>query len=179
MATSEETTGGAEAEPALRSLADKVNWLIDTAGPAGRDPCSNAEVAGLIEQTTGERVSHTTIWKLRNGLAANPQMKLIEAMARTFGVPPGFFFEDFDDGQAGLLHEQVELLALVRNARVSSAQLRVILGWSTEIRQAVIHLISTLTAHDEAQRRSAQGETSASGRRRPDAGSGTAITERD
>jgi hypothetical protein len=105
-------------------------------------------------------------------------MKLIEAMARTFGVPPGFFLEDFSDGQAGLLHEQVELLALVRNARVSSTQLRVILGWSTEIRQAVIHLISALTAHDEAQRRSAQGETSASGRR-PDAGSGTAITERD
>ena len=94
-------------------------------------------------------------------------MKLIEAIARTFGVPPGFFFEDFSDGQAGLLHEQVELLALVRNARVSSTQLRVILGWSTEIRQAVIHLISALTAHDEAQRRSAQGGASASGRRRP------------
>jgi transcriptional regulator with XRE-family HTH domain len=125
----EETTRGAEAESALRSLADKVNWLIDRARPAG--PCSNAEVAGLIEQITGERVSHTTIWKLRNGQAANPQMKLIEAMARTFGVPPGFFFEDFSDGQAGLLHEQVELLALVRNARVSSTQLRVILGWST------------------------------------------------
>ncbi len=174
----EQTTRGAEAGPALRSLADNVNWLIDTARPAGRSPCSNAEVAGLIEQTTSERVSHTTIWKLRNGQAANPQMKLIEAMARTFGVPPGFFFEDFSDGQAGLLHEQVELLALARNARVSSTQLRVILGWSTEIRQAVIHLISALTAQDEAQRRSAQGETSASGRR-PDAGSGTAITERD
>ena len=176
----EQTTRGAEAESALRSLADKVNWLIDTARPPGCSPCSNAEVApGLIEQTTGERVSHTTIWKLRNGQAANPQMKLIEAMARTFGVPPGFFFEDFSDGQAGLLHEQVELLALVRNALVSSTQLRVILGWSTEIRQAVIHLISALTAQDEAQRRNARGETSASGRRRPDAGSGTAITERD
>ena len=118
---SEETTKGAEAEPALRSLADKVNWLIDRARPAGRGPYTNAEVAGLIERTTGERVSYTTIWKLRNGQAANPQMKLVEAMARTFGVPPGFFFDDFDDGQAGLLHEQVELLALVRNARRSPA----------------------------------------------------------
>jgi transcriptional regulator with XRE-family HTH domain len=146
VAMPEQTTRGAEAEPALRSLADKVNWLIDKARPTGRGPYTNAELAGLIERTTGERVSYTTIWKLRNGQAANPQMKLVEAMARTFGVPPGFFFNDFDDGQAGLLHEQVELLALVRNARVSSAQLRVILGWSTEIRQAVIHLISTLTA---------------------------------
>ncbi len=65
-----------EAEPTLRSLADKVNWLIDRARPAGRGPCSNAEVADLIERTTGERVSYTTIWKLRNGQAANPQMKL-------------------------------------------------------------------------------------------------------
>ena len=35
-------------------------------------------------KTTGERVSHTTIWKLRNGQATNPQKRLIEAMARTF-----------------------------------------------------------------------------------------------
>jgi len=76
MAMPEETTGGTEAEPTLRSLADKVNWLIDRARPAGRAPCSNAEVADLIERTTGERVSYTTIWKLRNGQAANPQMKL-------------------------------------------------------------------------------------------------------
>ena len=67
VAMPEETTGGAEAEPALRSLADKVNWLIDRARPVGRGSWSNAEVAELIERTTGERVSYTTIWKLRNG----------------------------------------------------------------------------------------------------------------
>ena len=57
----------------MRTLADKVNWLISTAPPAGRGPYSNAEVAALIRKTTGERVSHTTIWKLRNGQATNPQ----------------------------------------------------------------------------------------------------------
>jgi transcriptional regulator with XRE-family HTH domain len=165
----EQTTRGAEAEPGLRSLADKVNWLIDRARPPGRGPYGNAEVADLIERATGVRVSHTTIWKLRNGQAANPQMKLIQAMACTFGVPPGFFFDDFGDGQAGLLHEQAELLALARNARVSSAQLRLILGWSSEIRQAVIHLISTLTAQDEVQRHSAQGRAPAQ-RQAPDKG---------
>ena len=142
----EQTTRGAEAEPALRSLADKVNWLIDTARPAGRGPCSNAEVAGLIERTTGERVSYTTIWKLRNGQAANPQMKLIEAMARTFGVPPGFFFADYDTDQAGLLQEEVELLALVRSASICAAQLRAIVELSPAARQAVIDLIVALTA---------------------------------
>jgi transcriptional regulator with XRE-family HTH domain len=134
MAMPEETTGDTDAEPALRSLADKVNWLIDKARPDGHGSCSNAEVADLIERTTGERVSYTTIWKLRNGQAANPQMKLIEAMARTFGVPLGFFFADYDTGHAGLLQEQAELLALVRNASISPAQLRPILGLSPAAR---------------------------------------------
>jgi len=147
---SEGNTEGMAAEPALRTLADKVNWLIDRACPAGRGPYTNAELAALIERTTGEKVSYTTVWKLRNGQAANPQMKLIAALARTFGVPPGFFFDDSGEHQAGLLHEQVELLALVRHARVSSSQLRVILELSPEARQAVIDLIVTLTARDEA-----------------------------
>jgi transcriptional regulator with XRE-family HTH domain len=143
---SEESTGGADAEPALRSLADKVNWLIDRARPGGRGSYSNAEVADLIERATGERVSYTTIWKLRNGQAANPQMKLIEAMARTFGVPPEFFFAGYDTGQAGLLQEQVELLALVRGASISAAQLRAILGLSPAARQAIIDFIVAVTA---------------------------------
>jgi hypothetical protein len=77
-------------------------------------------------------------------------MKLIAALARTFGVPPGFFFDDSGEHQAGLLHEQVELLALVRHARVSGIQLRMILELSPEAREAVIDLIVALTARDEA-----------------------------
>jgi hypothetical protein len=78
-----EAAHGAKSTPPLHTLADKANWLISTAHPAGRGPCSNAEVAALIRKTTAERVSHTTIWKLRNGQATNPQKRLIEAMART------------------------------------------------------------------------------------------------
>src|ERR1700758_1376993 len=95
------------ADQPLRTLADKVNWLIDRAHPAGRGPYSNAELAGLVEKITGEQFSHTTIWKLRNGQASNPQMRLLQALARTFGVPPAFFFDDYDPTQAGLLAEQV------------------------------------------------------------------------
>ena len=138
-------------DPPLRTLADKVNWLIDRAHPAGRGSYSNAEVIALIEKVTGEQFSHTTIWKLRNGQAANPQMRLIEALARTFGVQPAFFFSDYDDEQAGLLREQVELLALVRDTGVTSAQLRALLQLSPGARQAVADLIEH-TARTEAQR---------------------------
>jgi len=58
---SEGTTEGMAAEPALRSLADKVNWLIGRARPAGSGPYTNAELAALIERTTGEKVSYTTV----------------------------------------------------------------------------------------------------------------------
>src|SRR5580658_2315721 len=100
-----EHLAGAPAGDPPRTLAEKVTWLIDQARPAGRGPYSNAEVIALIEKATGEQFSHTTIWKLRNGQATNPQMRLIEALSRTFGVPPAFFFSDYDDEQAGLLRE--------------------------------------------------------------------------
>jgi len=152
-----EAADDAESTPVLRTLADKVNWLIDRAHPAGRGPYTNNEVADLIEETTGEQISYTQIWKLRNGQAQNPQMRLIEAMARTFGVPAAFFFPEFDEKQAGLLQEQVELLAMIRDARVDTAQLRAILGLSPEARRAITDLIA-VTAQDEARRRGAPGE---------------------
>src|SRR5260370_39629707 len=93
----DDVTAGEDNTAPLRTLADKVNWLIDRAHPAGRGPFSNTEVAALIKDATGEEVSYTTIWKLRNGQAQNPQKRLIEALARTFGVPPAFFFADYDE----------------------------------------------------------------------------------
>jgi transcriptional regulator with XRE-family HTH domain len=146
----DDTAAGQESAPAFRTLADKVNWLIDRAYPAGRGPFSNNEVAALIKDVTGEEVSYTTIWKLRNGQAQNPQKRLIEALARTFGVPPAFFFDDYNE-QAGLLQEQVELLALVRDARISTSQLRAILELSPQARQAITDLVAA-TARDDTSR---------------------------
>ena len=131
--------------PQLSTLADKVNWLIDRAHPVGRGPYSLQELSDLILRATGEGVSYTTIWKLRNGQAQNPQKRVIEALARTFGVPPAFFFDDYDPEQAGLLAEQVELLALIRDTGVTTAQLRSLLGLSPEALQAVTDLIRHTT----------------------------------
>ena len=147
-----EAEAGAERRPALHTLADKVNWLIERAHPADRGPYSNNEVAELVKDVTGEEVSYTTIWKLRNGQAKNPQMRLIEALAKTFGVPPAFFFDDYDEKQAGLLQEQVELLALIRDAHINTAQLRTILSLSDEARQAVADLIE-ITARNQRNNR--------------------------
>jgi len=152
-----EADTGAERRPVLRTLADKVNWLIERAHPAGRGPYSNNEVAELIKDVAGEEVSYTTIWKLRNGQAKNPQMRLIEALAKTFGVPPAFFFADYDEKQAGLLQEQVELLALIRDAHINTAQLRTILSLSDEARQAVADLIEVTARNETRRQRNSQG----------------------
>jgi transcriptional regulator with XRE-family HTH domain len=143
--------GEGTGEPGLRTLAEKVRWLIDTAHPADRGPYSISEVCFLIHKATGEEVSHTTIWKLTNGQSKNPSKRLIEMLARTFGVPPGFFFDDFDEEQMGLLKEQVELLTLVRDAKITSAQLRALLGLDDDGRKAVADAIAR-TARAEAER---------------------------
>src|SRR5215470_6163867 len=96
--------------PALETLADKVNWLIEQARPADGGPLSNADVCRMILKVTGEEVSVTTVWKLRNGQQTNPVMRVVQALATTFGVEPAFFFEVYDEGKLGLLQDQVELL---------------------------------------------------------------------
>ena len=127
--------------PVPKTLADKVNWLIDQAHPADGGALSNADVCRLILKVTGEEVSVTTIWKLRNGQQANPQMRVVQALATTFGVQPAFFFEDYDEAKLGLLQDQVELLALVRDAGITSAELRAILGMDAASRTALASLI--------------------------------------
>ena len=79
-----------------------------------------------------------------------PQKRLIEALARTFGVPPAFFFDDYDE-HASLLQDQVELLAVVRDACIGSAQLRAILELSPQARQAITDLVQA-TARDDTRR---------------------------
>jgi transcriptional regulator with XRE-family HTH domain len=142
--------GASAGRPALKTLADKVNWLIDQARPADRGPLSNADVCRMILKATGEELSVTTIWKLRNGQQTNPQMRVIQALATTFGVEPAFFFADYDEGKLGLVQEQVELLALVRDAGITSAEFRAILGMDAAGRRAIAGLIGR-AARAEAQ----------------------------
>jgi transcriptional regulator with XRE-family HTH domain len=146
---------GGEGTP--RTLADKVNWLILNAQPSGQGPYSNQDVSFLIAKATGEEISPTTIWKLRNGKGTNPQIRVIEALGKTFGVPAAFFFEEWDDHQLGLAKEQVEMLTLVRSAGISVQQLRGVLGMSDEGLQVVSELVER-TARDAARRDAPQDQ---------------------
>jgi hypothetical protein len=41
---------GDPARSPLRTLADKINWLIDSAHPAGRGPYSNADCQPVLDR---------------------------------------------------------------------------------------------------------------------------------
>lgn len=154
---------GEAGRQALRSLADKVNWLIEQAHPAGRGPLSNAEVCFLIHKVTGEEISVTTLWKLRNGQQKNPQLRVIQALATTFGVNPAFFFDDYDEEKLALLQDQVELLALVRDAGITSAEFRALLGMDAEARKTVAGLIRRTARTEEQAPDGEQDETAGNG----------------
>jgi len=141
----------------LKTLADKVNWILDKAHPAGRGRFSDAEVCFRIHAATGEQISTTTIWKLRNGQLTNPQLRVIEALAKTFGVPAGFFLDDYDEDKLGLWREQVELLALIRDAGITAAEFRAFLGLDAEGRKAVAGLIERAARGDAPAPGHAQG----------------------
>ena len=162
MVPDQDGRGGA-GRPALRTLADKVNWLIEQAHPAGRGPLSNAEVCFLIHKVTGEEISVTTLWKLRNGQQKNPQLRVIQALATTFGVNPAFFFDDYDEEKLALLQDQVELLALVRDAGITSAEFRALLGMDAEARKTVAGLIQRAARTEEQAPGGEQDETAGNG----------------
>ncbi len=67
-------------------------------------------------------------------------------------------FEGYTE-QAGLLNEQVELLALVRDARISSAQLRAILALSPQAREAITDLVRATARDDTRRHRGEHDET--------------------
>ena len=67
-------------------------------------------------------------------------------------IPPAFFFDDYDQAAAGLLQEQVEVLALIRDSGITAVQLRAIAALPDDARQAVVSLIEA-TARAESRRR--------------------------
>ena len=117
MAETNEPAG----ERPVRSLADKLDTLFRTVHPAGRGEYSNKEVADAIAAEGGPTISVTYLWQLRNGKRDNPTMHHLEAVAKFFGVPPSYFF---DDEAAARLDEQLGVLTALRDASVRDIALR-------------------------------------------------------
>jgi len=95
------------------SLAAKLNHLFATVVPAGRKPYTNTEAATTIRDQ-GTDISSSYIAALRAGDKTNPTLRHLEALARFFGVPPAYFF---DDTMAATVDEQLGQLMLLRDLK--------------------------------------------------------------
>jgi transcriptional regulator with XRE-family HTH domain len=106
--------------PAARTLADKLNHLFETVIPPDRGPYSSEEVARAITDG-GVPISGSYIWLLRRGQRDNPTLRHLEGLARFFGVPPAYFF---DDRVAEEVNAELRLLVALRDSHVQRVALR-------------------------------------------------------
>ncbi|WP_410597077.1 XRE family transcriptional regulator [Amycolatopsis sp. lyj-23] len=76
-----------------RDFADKLNHLFTvTKSPEG-DEYSNDFAAESIT-AADTKISGTYIWQLRKRKRDNPTIKHVEGLAKFFGVPVNYFFDD-------------------------------------------------------------------------------------
>ena len=148
--------------PRLETLADKISWLMEHANPGGRGPLSHQDVSYLMLEVAGEKFSPTAIWGLKTGKQTNPGYRVIQALAKVFGVEPGFFFDDYDEEKLGLVKDQVELLALVRDAKISSVQFRALMGMDSEGREMFADMIRRVAVAEARAQGAGRGEDSGS-----------------
>ncbi|WP_218005265.1 helix-turn-helix domain-containing protein [Actinomadura macra] len=156
MTRDDTAEGRSDDDVAAPPLARKVDYLFRRMHPDERGPYSLQEAAAAIEELTGEKISHNTLWKLRTGKHDNPTKRVLEALAAFFGVPPSYFF---DDEVFRTVEEQIELLTLLRDTGVRGAHLRSFLQLSPEAQQMVGELIES-TARLERRARPDDADSS-------------------
>ena len=151
--------GGA---PPPETLADKMSWLMERANPSGSGPLSAQEVSYLMLTVAGVKYSAHAVWRLKTGEQTNPGFRIIQALAKVFGVEPNFFFESFDEQKLGLVEEQVKLLALLRDAKITSVQFRALMGMDAEGREMFADMIRRVAVAEARAQSAGQGESSGS-----------------
>lgn len=141
--------------PGTVPLGERIEWLIRHNWPAGRPPAeSDRDVAKVISEATGENMSYSLIWKLRTGRADNPTRKMLIALSKFFGVPLDYFG---DGEKPESIQEQLDALAVMREAGLDRASLRQLANLSAEGRESIADMIELAVRRE---RRRASGSTS-------------------
>ncbi|WIX93373.1 helix-turn-helix domain-containing protein [Amycolatopsis sp. DG1A-15b] len=120
-----------------RTLAAKIDHLFRTVRPRSGKEYSFEEVAEAIRGSDGASISATYLWQLRKGVRDNPTRRHLEALARFFGVPPAYFF---DESTATQVDAELALLAALRDASVRQIALRAS-GLSPKTLSAITQLV--------------------------------------
>lgn len=141
-----------------RTLGDKLNRLFEKVRPHPDREYSNAQVAAEInaEAIGGQTISQSYIWQLRNSIKDNPTIKHLQGLARFFGVPVSYFFDDSVtdrvDAELARLREQQEKLTQLRSG--GDAQMIAMRAGelSESRRQQVIDLLNVVYELEKGER---------------------------
>ena len=145
-----------------KTLAERLDLLFQATHPAGRAEVSYAEVAEGLAAAGGPTVTPTYLYMLRTGRRVNPRTDLIQALARYFKVPAGYFL---DDEVAESYGEQLRLLQAMRDSGTAGLALRA-QGLSAESRAALAAIMDRLRDADglpETQNRPPSGDNDPAG----------------
>jgi transcriptional regulator with XRE-family HTH domain len=102
-------------------VAQKLQHLFGTVRKPDQREYSNEEVAAAILRDQGEAISSSYIWYIRTGQRDNPTFKHLNALAKFFGVPPAYFF---DDETTNRVEAELALLTAMNDAGVRDIALR-------------------------------------------------------
>lgn len=118
------------------SLAQRLNHLLATTARPGGKVLTTRELAQQLTDA-GHQVSHTYVSRLLNGQADDPSLRCLLALAKVFGVPPGYFV---DDATAEKVNRDLDLLTALRDGdvRVIALESR---GLSPSSRETVLSVI--------------------------------------
>jgi transcriptional regulator with XRE-family HTH domain len=100
-----------------RTLPEKIDYLIRHVHPRDRKPYTHPEIAEATGLSTG------LLSALRSGKNTNPTKDTLERLARFFGVPEAFFF---DDQTADQVAAQIGLAAVLRDAGIAHVAARMV-----------------------------------------------------
>ncbi|MET9300694.1 hypothetical protein ABZX66_15335 [Micromonospora aurantiaca] len=144
--------------PPLNTLAARVEYLFDKIRPTSEELSdsdepgrryTNKEIADKINATaaeTGVTISAAYIGELRRGVASDPRMSHVRALAGAFGVSSGYFV---DEAAAQRIQEQIGLLNELRRMDVKQVALRHVLadsGLSPTDTQLIEQMVARLRA---------------------------------
>jgi transcriptional regulator with XRE-family HTH domain len=104
-----------------RAFASRLDRLFRAVTNPDGSERSYRQVAVGIQELTGTRVGATTLHALRTGLVTDPRMSTVEAIARYFGVPVSYFF---DDDLASQVDAEIQFLRAMRSNDIQALALR-------------------------------------------------------
>ncbi|HWH01080.1 MAG TPA: helix-turn-helix domain-containing protein [Pilimelia sp.] len=139
--------------PASRSesLADKINYLYAAVVPAGRSrPYTDREVAAAIK-AAGTDISASYLNLLRTGERTNPTKRHLEALARFFGVPVGYFFDE----DTATVEEELRRLQALRDLKEAfeSPQVRTVALKARGLSEVSLQQLGAIIDHVRALER--------------------------